>query len=115
MLYVRGLARALSPTVNDCRGYLQRVSQLDGERYVMLFDETFPLPWSYENPQAVHPKQLNHDEDGFLDLAWFADPKRLAPSFGLLNAGSATSNRFSTVWQERILSFPERNLNSTRR
>jgi hypothetical protein len=32
MLYVRVLARALSPTVNNCRGYLQRVSQLDGER-----------------------------------------------------------------------------------
>jgi len=38
MLYVRVLARAVSPTVKDCRVYLQRVSQVDGEKYVTLFD-----------------------------------------------------------------------------
>jgi hypothetical protein len=97
LLYVRVLARALSPTVNNCRGYLQRVSQWDGERYVMLFDETFLLPWSYENPQSVQPKQLNHDADAFLDVAWFAESTRSTPSFGLLNAGSALSNRFLAV------------------
>jgi hypothetical protein len=34
MLYVRVLARAVSPTVKNCRAYLQRVSQLDGGRHV---------------------------------------------------------------------------------
>jgi hypothetical protein len=110
MLYVRVLARALSPTVNNCRGYLQRVSQLDGEGYVMLFDETFPLPWSYENPQSVQPKQLNHGVDAFLDVAWFVDPKKSNPPFGLLNANSGPSNRFFKVLHERILPFPEKNL-----
>ena len=111
MLYVRVLARALSPTVNNCRGYLQRVSQWDGERYVMLFDETpLPLPWSYENPLAAQPKQLNHDVDAFLDVAWFVDPRRLGPPFGLLNAASVTPNRFFKVLQERIRTFPEKNL-----
>jgi hypothetical protein len=110
MLYVRVLARALSPTVNNCRGYLQRVSQWDGERYVLLFDETFPLPWSYEDPQSVQPKQLNREVDAFLDVAWFVDPKRSNPPFGLLNAASVTSNRFFKVLQERILPFPERDL-----
>jgi hypothetical protein len=111
MLYVRVLARALSPTVNNCRGYLQRVSQWDGEKYVLLFDEMpFPLPWSYENPQTVQAKQVYHDVDALLDVAWFVDPKRLGPPFGLLNAASTTSNRLFKVLQERILPFPEKNL-----
>ncbi len=80
MLYVRVIARALSPIVNNCRGYLQRVSQLDGERYVVLFDETCPLPWSYENPHIIQAKELNHDVDAFLDVAWFADPSKVAPA-----------------------------------
>jgi hypothetical protein len=110
MLYVRVLARALSPTVNNCRGYLQRVSQWDGERYVMLFDETFLLPWSYENPQSPQPKQLNHDVDAFLDVAWFADRARPTLSFGLLNADSVVSNRLLAVLEKRVFPFPERNL-----
>ena len=109
MLYVRVLARALSPTVNNCRGYLQRVSQWDGNRYVMLFDETLLLPWSYENPESVQPKQLNHDVDAFLDVAWFADPTELR-AFGFLNAGSDVSKRLLAVLKSQILPFPERNL-----
>ncbi len=46
MLYVRVLARAISPVVKDCRAYLLRVSQLQGERYIPLFEEPLPLPWS---------------------------------------------------------------------
>jgi hypothetical protein len=38
MLYVRVLARAVSPTVQNCRAYLQRVSQWDGERYSEIRD-----------------------------------------------------------------------------
>src|SRR5579863_5532456 len=86
ILYVRVIARALSPTVSNCRAYLQRVSQLDGEKYVMLFDETCLLPWSYENPQSVQPKSLNHDVDAFLDVAWLVNPMQRSPAFGLLNA-----------------------------
>jgi hypothetical protein len=110
MLYVRVLARALSPTVKNCRGYLQRVSQFDGEKYVMLFDETVQLPWFYENPQSVQSKQLNPEVDAFLDVAWFAERDSPLVPFGFLNAQSATSIRLLKVLRERILPFPERNL-----
>jgi hypothetical protein len=73
MLYVRVLARAISPTVNNCRAYLQRILEWDGERYVVLFDEPLLLPWSHENPLSVQPKELNHGVDTFLDVAWFID------------------------------------------
>jgi hypothetical protein len=48
--------------------------------------------------------------DAFLDVAWFVDPKRSGPPFGLLNIASTTSNRFFKVLQERILPCPQRNL-----
>jgi hypothetical protein len=110
MLYLRVLARALSPTVNNCRGYLQRISQWDGEKYVMLFDETAQLPWSYENPQSVQPRHLNREVDAFLDVSWFAEPDSPLRPFGFLNADSAMSIRLLKALQERILPFPERNL-----
>ena len=110
MLYVRVLARAVSPTVNDCRAYLQRVSQWDGERYVTLFDEPLALPWSYENPESVRPRQLNHDVDALLDVAWFIDTASGRFPFGLLNAGTVLPNQFRTVLEKQIHPSPERNL-----
>jgi hypothetical protein len=76
----------------------------------MLFDETAQLPWSYENPQSVQSRQLNHEVDAFLDVAWFAEPDSPLVPFGLLNAEHATSIRLLKVLKERILPFPERNL-----
>src|SRR5215472_7743257 len=55
ILYVRVLARSISPVVNGCRAYLQRISQWNGAGYVPLFEESIPLPWSYENPESVKP------------------------------------------------------------
>jgi hypothetical protein len=75
MLYVRVLARAISPVVRNCQVYLQQISQWNGEKYIVLFDETLPVPWSYENPESIHPKLLNHDVDRFADVAWFAEPR----------------------------------------
>jgi hypothetical protein len=74
MLYLRVLARAISPVVRDCRAYLQGISQWDGERYIALFEESLPLPWSYENPKAIQAKELNHSVEPFLDVAWFSAP-----------------------------------------
>ena len=110
ILYVRVLARAMSPTVQNCRGYLQRVSQLQGETYVMLFDEPLLLPWSYQNPQAVQPRQLNHDVDAFLDVSWFVDPASGLLAFGLLNTQSFVPNRLQTILRDQVLPFPERNI-----
>jgi len=77
----------------------------------MLFDETLLLPWSYEDPQSVQPKQLNHDVDAFLDVAWFADPQSgLVLPFGLLNVDSIVSGRLITIIRTQIFPFPERNL-----
>jgi hypothetical protein len=110
MLYVRVLARALSPTVRNCRGFLQRVSQWDGEKYVTIFDEPMQLPWSYENPQSIQPKELNHDIDAFLDVAWFVDPQSAQPPFGFLNFATILPNRFLSIQRSQILPHPERNL-----
>jgi hypothetical protein len=110
MLYLRVLARAVSPTVKNCCAYLQRVSQWDGERYVVLFDTPFPLPWSYEGPQSVQPKDLNHDVDALLDVAWFADPSSGHIQFGLLHAATILPDQFRAVLQNQILPSPERNL-----
>jgi hypothetical protein len=110
MLYLRVLARAVSPTVKNCNAYLQRVSQWDGEQYVVLFDRPFPLPWSYEGPQSVQPKDLNHGVDAFLDVAWFADPTSGHIQFGLLHAATVLPDQFRAVLQKQILPFPERNL-----
>jgi hypothetical protein len=110
MLYVRVLARAVSPTVKNCRAYLQRVSQLDGGRYVMLFDVPLPLPWSYENPRSVQPKQLNHDVDTFLDVAWFGDPNSGFVPFGLLNVDTSLPIRLQEILENQILPSPTRNL-----
>jgi hypothetical protein len=113
ILYVRVLARAMSPTVQNCRVFLKQVSQLNGERYVMLFDEPLPLPWSYENPLEVRPRQLNHDVDAFVDVAWFADVIELlagGEAFSFLNFETPLPNRLITILKEKVLPFPERNL-----
>jgi hypothetical protein len=104
------LARALSPTVNNCRAYLVRVSQWDGLQYITLWDESLPLPWSYSAPIVVEPRQLNHEIDEFLDVAWFVDPNLPALQFGFLNAGSIIPNRLRNILADQILPFPARNL-----
>ena len=112
MLCVRVIARAVSPTVRNCRAYLQRVSQLEpgGERYAVLFEGPFPLPWSFEGPQSVEPRDLNHDVDAFLDVAWFADPKSGRIPFGLLNIATVLPDQFRAILKNEILPSPERNL-----
>jgi len=109
VLYVRVLARALSTTVQNCRVYLQQVSQLNGERYVMLFDEPLLLPWSYDDPHVVQPRQLNRDVDALLDVGWFGNPEFLL-DFGLLNFQTVLPNRLRTILRDQIVPFPERNL-----
>jgi hypothetical protein len=110
MLYVRVLARAISPVVEDCRAYLLRISQLEGERYVPLFEEPLLLPWSYENPKSVQPKDLNHDVDAFVDVAWFTDPASGRFHFGILNADSVLPIRLTDILQDHLLPQPERNI-----
>jgi hypothetical protein len=110
MIYVRVIARARSPIVEECRGYLQRISQWDGTQYVALFDETLELPWS-GNASDTQPRQINHDVDAFLDVAWVADSQFAPPPFGLLS--HQTTNvpmRLLEILQTQILSHPERNL-----
>lgn len=109
MLYVRVLARAISPTVKDCCVYLQRVSQFDGEKYFVLFDESLQLPWSYEDPNILGPRPLNHDVDKFADIAWFAEPKHIL-QFGLLNVDSVLPTRLISMVLNRVLPNPELNL-----
>jgi hypothetical protein len=103
-------SRERCTTVKNCSAYLQRVSQWDGEQYVPLFDGPFQLPWSYEAPQSVQPKDLNHDVDALLDVAWFADPSSGHIQFGLLHAATVLPDQFRAVLQKQILPFPERNL-----
>jgi hypothetical protein len=110
MLYVRVLARAISPVVRNCRGYLLRISQLDGERYVPLFEEPLLLPWSYENPKSVQPRDLNHDVDAFLDVVWFTDPVSGRFHFGILNADSILPDRLMGIVQNQLLPQPQRNI-----
>jgi hypothetical protein len=110
MLYVRVLARAVSPVIKDCRAYLLRISQLDGERYVPLFEEPLLLPWSYENPQSIQPRDLSHDVDAFLDVAWFTDPASGRFHFGILNADSVLPNRLIDILQNQLLPQPQRNI-----
>ena len=110
ILYVRVLARALSPVVKDCRAYLQRISQWDNEQYVPLFDQPLLLPWSYENPQSIRPRDLNHDVDCFLDVAWFTDPTTGRFHFGLLNADSILPTRLLDIIQSQLLPQPHRNI-----
>jgi hypothetical protein len=108
-LYVRVLACAVSPTVRGCRVYLQRISQVDGEKYVTLFDESLQLPWSYEDPNILEPRTLNHHVDKFADVAWFAEPgDRL--SFGFLNAASILPTRLHDIVKNKVLPNPSQNL-----
>jgi hypothetical protein len=115
MRYIRVIARALSPVVRDCRAYLERISYWDGETYVTLFDEQLPMPWSNQDPNNFHvPKELNHDVDALLDVAWLAEPTppgfvSAIPPFGILNHGSNVPNSFDPklLW---ILQNPTRNL-----
>jgi hypothetical protein len=111
-LYVRVIARATSPIVRNCRGFLQSVPQWDGERYMRLFDEPLQLPWSCEQPSSIQPKDLNHEVDSFLDVAWFVDPQEAKsfPPFGFLNMMSSVPLRFQTIQRDQIISHPERNL-----
>lgn len=112
MLYLRVNARALSPVVRECRAYLTRISRWDGERYVSLFDEHLPMPWSHQNPNAIVPRELNRDVDALLDVAWFADPaneiNRLGP-FGFLNYASSLPNSLMPMMAE-IFQLPAQNL-----
>jgi hypothetical protein len=110
MLYVRVLARAISPVVKDCRAYLLRISQWDNERYVPLFDQPLLLPWSYENPQSVQARDLNHEVDAFLDVVWFADPTSSPFPFGLLNAESVLPNRLVDILRNQVFPQPQRNI-----
>jgi len=111
-LYLRVIARAMSPIVRNCRGFLQSVSQWDGERFIRLFDEPVQLPWSYEQPNSIQPKDLNHEVDSFLDVAWFVNPQEAKsfPPFGFLNMMSALPLRFQTIQRDQIISHPELNL-----
>lgn len=97
MRYIRVIVRALSPVVRDCRAYLERISYFDGERYIPLFDEQLPMPWSYENPVEIVPRLLNHDVDALLDVAWLADPTTEMQPIGILNAQSRLPNSFSLL------------------
>lgn len=110
ILYVRVLARALSPMVKNCRAYLLQISQLDGEQYVPLFEEPLLLPWSHENPKSIQPKDLNHDVDAFLDVAWFTDPTSQRVHFGLLNTDSLLPNRLMGILQDQLLPQLRRNI-----
>jgi hypothetical protein len=110
LLYVRVLARAISPVVKNCRAYLIRISQLNGERYVPLFEEPLLLPWSYENPKSVQPKDLNHSVDAFLDVAWFTDPASGRFHFGILNADSVLPNCLFDIVQNQLLPQPQCNI-----
>jgi hypothetical protein len=113
MLFVRVNVRALSPVVRGCRAYLTRVSQLEGDHYVSLFDEHLPMPWSNQDPNNFHvPKELNHDVDALLDVAWFAEPDNLLNRhgpFGVLNFNSIIPNGFIPILN-RILQHPSQNL-----
>jgi hypothetical protein len=114
MRYIRVIVRALSPTVRECLAYLERISYLDGERYVTLFDEQLAMPWANEDPRTIVPRVLNRDVDALLDVAWLAEPARpgwlsALPPFGILNAQSDVPNSFDPVLQ-RILQNPTRNL-----
>jgi len=113
MLFVRVNVRALSPVVRGCRAYLTRVSQLQGDRYVSLFDEHLPMPWSNQDPNNFHvPKELNHDVDALLDVAWFAEPDNLLNRhgpFSVLNFNSIIPNGFIPILN-RILQHPSQNL-----
>lgn len=110
MVYVCVIARALSPTVRDCRAYLTGISYWNGERYLPLFEEQLPMPWSYEHPSAVAPKVLNHDVDALLDVAWFAEPDRELPPFGVLNVESSIPSGLPQILLDQALHHPEQNL-----
>jgi hypothetical protein len=110
MIYVRVLARSLSPIVRDCRAYLTGISFWNGERYVPLFDEQVPIPWSYEHPSVIAPRVLNHEVDALLDVAWFAEPDRELPSFGLLNVESSLPGALVPALLDQTLHHPEQNL-----
>jgi hypothetical protein len=107
IVYIRVLARPLSPVVKNCRGFLKRVSQLadGGEIYNSVFEDPIPLPWSYENPNAILPKELNQSVDSFLDVAWVVEG-----DFGLLNRRSNIPNQLRDVMQSLVLPQPSRNL-----
>jgi hypothetical protein len=107
IVYIRVLARPLSPVVKNCRGFLKSVSQLDGEKYVALFEDPIPLPWSYENPQAILPKELNQSVDSFLDVAWLVEEH---PSFGLLNQASTIPNLLRDALEFLVLTKRSRNI-----
>lgn len=109
MIFIRVIARALSPTVQQCRGYLQRISQWDGTQYVTLFDETLELPWS-GNAADTQPRLVNRDVDAFLDVAWVADSDFAPPPFGFLSHESSAPMRLFEILQTQILPRPEQNL-----
>jgi hypothetical protein len=107
IVYIRVLARPLSPIVKNCRGFLKSVSQLadGGEKYDSVFQDPIPLPWSYENPNEIRPKELNQSVDSFLDVAWVVEG-----NFGLLNRRSNIPNQLRDVMQSLVLPQPSRNL-----
>jgi hypothetical protein len=109
-LYVRVNAKALSPTVRNCRGFLERVSQIQGSDYVTLFEESIPLPWSYDDPNAITPKDLKHGVDALLDVAYFTDQSSGFPAFSFLNVLSRLPERLLGIQRSSILPNPHLNL-----
>jgi hypothetical protein len=107
IVYIRVLARPLSPVVKNCRAFLTSVSNLNGDKYVALFEDHIPLPWSYENPQAVSSKELNQSVDSFLDVAWVVEKD---PRFGLLNAASELPTQLRDVLEFLLRPEPSRNV-----
>jgi hypothetical protein len=107
IVYIRVLARPLSPVVKNCRGFLKSVSLLadGGETYDSVFADPIPLPWSYENPNAIQPKELNQSVDTFLDVAWVVEKH-----FGLLNRQSNIPNQLRDVMQFLVIPQPSRNI-----
>jgi hypothetical protein len=111
MIYIRVVARALSPTVRKCEAYLTRISCWEGERYVPVFEEQLRLPWSNTFPPSTSPLDLNHDVDGLLDVAWLAEANNQGgfEPFGFINHTVALPNSIRPVLN-RHFQHPGENL-----
>jgi hypothetical protein len=109
-LYLRVAAHALSPTVRNCRVYLKRLSQQRGSGYVSLFEEDIQLPWSYDDSVMIGGKDLNHDVETFVDVAYFTDGSAGFPPFGLVHAFRRIPERLISILRASVYPNPPMNL-----
>src|SRR5438093_6556826 len=78
--FIRVKVEASRFTARGCRAFLTKIEAQENDRFVTVFSDTLPLPWSYDSPKAIEiPKDVSFFYDVFsVGMGYY----RLVPATG---------------------------------